>query len=211
MKTRTPISRIHGQPARAGLPPAVVVSLMVFGLLVVVALILDGKYILTRMAGPRPVSETAPGMLIDVATATNRFRDEARAFSIALPDGWRVMSAEETAPYDIRLAGPSLIFIAVQVTPVRYTSIDVLVGRLRNIEQEEQRDTHIERIAFKGYPGIRRVIHLHRETVFMLDVLAEGREYHLQCGVPVDIEASHRPVVEAMLETFEPVKTKPET
>lgn len=179
---------------------------MVFGLLVVGALILDGRYILQRMASPKPIADTAPGMLVDVMTATNRFRDEGRAFSIALPDGWRVMTAEETAPYDIRIAGPSLIFIAAQVTPVRYTSIDVLVGRLRNIEQEEQRNTHIERVEVGGYPGVRRVIHLHRETVFMLDVLGEGREYHLQCGVPADIAESHRPVVDAMLETFEPIK-----
>ena len=137
MKVRIPShSRLHREPARAGLPPAVVVCLMLFGLLVVAALILDGKYILQRMAGPKPVADTASGMLVDVATATNRFRDEARAFSIALPDGWRVMNAEETAPYDIRFAGPSLLVIAGQVTPVRYTSIDVLVGLRRNIEPD---------------------------------------------------------------------------
>ncbi|MFH0909179.1 MAG: hypothetical protein V1929_10485 [bacterium] len=206
MATTTSIMRERKVRAKAPPPRVLVISLTVFALLVVAAIVLDRRYFLQRLAGPRPAAETASGLLIDVATSTSRFRDETRAFSIALPDGWRVLTAEESAPYDVRIAGPSLMVIAVKVAEVRYTSIDVLVGRLRNIEQEKARNTHIERVEFKGYPGVRRVIHLNRETVFMLDVLAEGREYHVQYSVPSDIAESHRPVVEAMLESFEPVK-----
>lgn len=189
-----------------GVPGLVVGSLVLFGLLVIVAIFLDAAGFARRLSQPASTVHSAADLVIEMSTSTNRYVDAARAFSIALPPRWSVAPSDMAAPFDVRLAGPHLMGIAIQVTKVPYTSLDTLVGRLQAIERDRGIDTHIERIEFKGYPAARRTSRLTRETVHALDVIAGGCEYHLQFSMPSDLDANYRAVAQAMLDSFEPIQ-----
>jgi hypothetical protein len=189
-----------------GLPPLVGMALAAFGLLVVVAILLDGsrfKRQLTEKQGQLP---PAADLLVEMATSTNRYVDEDLAFSIALPPRWSFQQGDAVSPFDIRFNGPAFMYLSIQSVKVPYTSIDTLVGRLQAIERDQGVNTHIQRIEFKGYPGVRRFSRLNRETLHMLDVIASGREYHLQLSVPSELSDTYLAVIQDMLGSFAPIE-----
>jgi hypothetical protein len=56
---------------------------------------------------------------------------------------------------------------------------------------------------------VRRQSRLVRVQLVMLDVLAEGREYHLQFNLPAEMDEAYRPVAMEMLNSFEPIQAVP--
>jgi hypothetical protein len=183
--------------------PIFTVAMMLFGILIIVAFIMDGKKLMSQ---PPPIASPAgaQAMLIEVTTTTNRFADERRAFSVAMPDAWYITTGRDAYPFDMVFRGPNLMSLGIQVTDVRYETIDDLVGRMRSMEKEQGVNTHIEIVTYRGHSAVRRQARLPRIVLRSLDVLAGGKEYHLQFKVPSDIYDLYQPAVDAMLDTFAP-------
>ena len=185
--------------------PMFTVAMMLFGILIIVAFIMDGKKLMSQ---PPPIAspDAAKAMLIDVTTTTNRYVDAHYAYSISLPEGWYQTTGEEADPFDLVFRGPNLMSLGIQVTEVPYEKIDDLVGRMRSMEKEQSVNTHIEIVTYRDHPAVRRQARLTRLVIQSLDVLAGGKEYHLQFKVPSDIYDVYQPAVDAMLDTFAPAK-----
>jgi hypothetical protein len=170
----------------------------------IVAFIMDSRTLSSGRPNPMNSPEGAKALIIDVTTTTNRYSDARRAYSIAWPEGWKRVTGSEVQPFDVVFNGPNLMSLSIQVTEVPHETIDDLVGRLRNIEKAQGVHTHMEVGDFHGHPAVWRTARLTRMAMRTLDVLAGGREYHLQAYVPSDIFDTYLPAVNAMLESFMP-------
>ena len=179
--------------------------LLVLGIAVVVALAVDFYH----YAHPNPdsvaavvVTKSPAEMLLAITTAKDVYRDPKGRFSVAVPGGWQVAGTPDLG-YDLTMEGPNLLWFSVMVTDDAEDSIETLKDKIKAMEQELQRDTHIQERDFKGHRAISRFTRMSLDSLCMIDLLDAGRSFHLVGKIPADEFERGRPVLDALMETFQ--------
>jgi hypothetical protein len=174
------------------------------GLALVVALGVD----LTRQAlkiRNQPVYPSGD----DPAARTLGVRDrtylDARGrFRITLPAAWVVLTGEEIAPFDIRFAGPDEMEVSVQISATPSNRPDLLLQRIRNIEEQYGVNMNIRTNQFKGFPSVERTTRMVGKTVRALDFIANGQAHHLQAAAQREQFDASEAFLDQLLQTYQP-------
>ncbi|MBU1910613.1 MAG: hypothetical protein KJ726_11245, partial [Verrucomicrobia bacterium] len=130
-------------------------GLMLFGLLIVIALMAD----LRTMKQRKPRGYVDPGTeLQEIVLGLNnpRYEDTSGLFSIVPPAGWTVFKPPDSRPYNVIFRGPSGATLSIMTTRVKYNDLPSL---MREIEESEKRAgirTKSEALFFLGGPAVRR-------------------------------------------------------
>lgn len=164
------------------------IGLMLFALLAVIGLTAD--LISLRLRAEKAVKEDglaslAADTLIEITTATNRWRDPAGRFSIRLPATWTAVPGTGE-PYDVTLRGPLRMELNVQVRPVGPGGMEALLARLGEIETNLHLTTSIQADEFHGLPAWRRTMPLNKAKLEALDFIRDERAVHVLMSAPPD-------------------------
>ena len=194
-----------GRFDRKGGPPSwVQMSLLAGGILATVAIIADGTHF-ARVSGVVVKPQTPTDMFLSVSRATDRYVDPDRRFSIALPPGWTWQRKKNDEDYDLTLMGPERMQLAILVMYAPVKTLEELRKDCEETESEQRIVSHIEETKFKGHPAIQRFCRLKLSSFLALDVLAHGTAYHLMGTIPTERFESHRTVLSALIDSFEPI------
>lgn len=176
-------------------------GLIAFALTFVLAVILDLRWMAARKRAAAP---DLNDLVIDAATGRETYRDAAGRFLLRIPAGWKLIRNPQMAPWELALEGPELMSLRMQVAKVDYATLDKLRERLLEIEEEWQIDSAMENVVFKGLPAIQRTVRVSGYRLRLLDLVTQGWEFHLQAAAPVEAFESRLPVLEEVLNGFEP-------
>ena len=212
----TPKKKIR-LPPYAGLKPAIrerhrilsplaIATLVLIGFLAAAAFVTDLYIYSHRVLAPALVAKTPADLFFSVTTATNRYRDPLKRFSIAQPPGWTARFGGTNDDFDAKLEGPDRLELYIVVADAPGETIANLKKTFADTEQETSRMTHIEDAQFQGRPAIRRYCRMDINALRSLDFLVGDTSFHLMAMIPREHFESHSPVVDALMETIQPAK-----
>jgi hypothetical protein len=194
-------TRSGGTRRPAAQTPFVRLFLLLFAILVVVSIIVD----LRRISARKRAAQDINNLVIDAATASETYRDPAGRFTLHVPSGWRLVRNPQLAPWELFMDGPNAVSLRMQVAKVEYATLDKLRERLIEIEREWEIDSAMENVVFQDLPAIQRTVRVSGNRLRMLDLVAGGHEFHLQVAAPVESFESQLPVIEEVLNGFQPL------
>lgn len=186
------------------LPGRVITALTVVGFLTMAAVVADMYGFARKPRAQALAPRTPTELLLAVTTATNRYQDPQGRFSIALPRGWTAAYGGPDVEYDAKLEGPDRLFLQVIVAKAPGETLAHLRVTFSNIEQETARVTHIEDMDFAGRPAIGRYCRMDTVAFRAVDFLVGDTSFHLMGILPREHFATHRPVIDALMETIQP-------
>lgn len=195
----TPIERHKVLPAWATL------GLALIGIFVAVAFMADAFVLAKKKAAGAPPGLTPANLLLSVTQATNRYVDRDGRFTIAVPAGWQAVYGGTNVEYDALLTGPDRLRLQVIVGDAPLETLPNLKRVFGDIELETMRNTHIADMTFRGQPAISRYCRMDIDALRCVDFLHEGRAFHLMAQIPRENFESQRAVVDALMETIEPL------
>jgi len=144
------------------------------------------------------------------------YRDKSGWFTMQPPAGWKVESRPASRPYNVVFRSPNGPDIRIMAVAVDYTAFPRLLKRIDRIERELGIDMNLRLDRFKSYKAARRTATLHGEKVLAIDFLHGSVAHHIQFSAHPDVFDRYLPVVQDILETYEPLAPaeateKPET
>lgn len=178
------------------------IGFLVFGVLVVAALIAD-------MTGFR---HKKPYRSPDLATELQniilgldgpRFTDAKGLFSIVVPPGWKVSRPPESDPYNVVLVGSHSADISIMAQPVSYNTLPELFKEIEKREKQFGLATKVDTIRFRGRPAIKRSGHLLRVKILAIDFVENHIAHHMMCAVSPEYFDRFEPVLMEVLNTYE--------
>lgn len=176
---------------------------MVFGLLLVLALMLD----LQKFARHRPHAHSIAGDLqqLVLGETGGSWTHPQGWFTVRCPAGWRMRTGVDSAPYDIVLYGPAATDISIMVTPVPYDYLPPLVRDIERSEEMAGLSVPKDPFFFKGAPAVRRTARLKTQSVLAIDFVKDGLAHHIMCGLPHEhFEQYRRAVVDWLQQHYHP-------
>ena len=189
--------------SRNVLPVWAVTALSLSGFLTIAAIGIDA-YILSHPAKDSTIAKTPADLLLAVTTATNRYVDPQKKFSIAKPAGWTVRFGDDGSDFDAKLEGPDRLVLYVVAADAPGETMENLKKTFADMEQNEGRATHITETTFHGLPAISRFTRMDLNALRSLDFLSGETSFHLMGLIPREEFDSHRAVIEALMETLQP-------
>lgn len=192
---------------RAGRPaggnPWLRIGLLGFGLLVVLAIWIDIRYLPQRK---NPVFVNLADELQQIVLGMNgvRYEDPHRLFSIVPPAGWRTSAGTDAYPYDAVFYGPNGADLRIMVKPVPYNSLDALMDDIRKSQKDFGLKPSLDAIYFAGQPAVRRTCRLYYSTSLSVDFVANRVAHHLLFSAPREHFDRYRPVLFDVMSTYRP-------
>ena len=181
------------------------IGIMVFSLLAVVAVSFD--LVVLRVKASKALDRSGSTLvaeaLIDVTTATNRYRHERRGFSLVQPPGWEALRGASGQDYDVTLRGPHRLELAVMVRDADRGGLEALRASLQKTEERLRVRTSLQDTVFHEQPAFQRVLPLNKIKIESLDYLVGRRHIHIMASAPREVFDDMRPVLVALRETFE--------
>lgn len=190
-------SNLMGNPVVKGVA-------FLLGLALVAALVVD----LTRTARrfrdrPAIPSDQDPAALA-LGIRDRSYQDPQGRFRITVPEAWAVLRGEDIAPFDVRFAGPRGMEISLLAAPAESERFDLLLRKIRKIEDDYGVNMNIRTNVFQGYPSVERTTRMVHKTVRALDFIARGQSHHLQGSAPRETFADSEAFLTQLLGTYEP-------
>lgn len=190
-------SNMKGNPGIKGLA-------LLLGLALVVALVVDLTRQFRRLR-ERPVFPSAEDPAALALGVRDRvYRDPAGRFQVTVPEAWAVLTGEDIAPFDVQFGGPNDLTLAVQASPAASDRFDLLLKRIRKIEDNYGVNMNIRTNAFKGSPAVERTTRMVSKTVRAVDFIAQGQEHHLQAAAQRDSFEASEAFLLQLLQTYVP-------
>ena len=185
--------------------PALRLILLVLGVLLVGALLLDLRGAmrkrqeeLRRLAALEQPEALMPGL------DDTRYVDAQGRFAITLPTPWLRLSGIAADPYTAVFRGPRRIEISVVVTPLNHDRFDLLLAQIRaKMETLDLRFSRLNTVTFQGRPAVEREAILPRSRVYALDFLEGPVGHHILVSIPHEEYERLLPIVKEMLQTYE--------
>lgn len=190
-------ANLKGNPMMKGLA-------LLFGLVLVVALVVDLTLAGRKFRG-RPVFPAAedPGAL-SLGVRDRTYQDPQGRFQVTVPEVWAVLQGADIAPFDVRFGGPDDMELSVQATPAESDRFDLLLKKIRKIEENYGVNMNIRTNVFKGYPAVERTTRMVHKTVRAVDFIAQGRAHHLQAAAQRDSFETREAFLAELLQTYVP-------
>lgn len=184
------------------------VGLLVFGLLVVLALWIDLRYLPQRK---NPVFVNIADELQQIVLGLNgpRYEDPRGLFSIVPPAGWKTSAGEAAHPYDAVFYGPNGADLRIMVSPVKYNSLDALMTDIRKSQKEFGLTPSLDAIYFAGKPAVQRTCRLYYTTSLTVDFVENHVAHHILFSVPREQFDKYRPVLLEVINTYRTGGRKP--
>ena len=178
------------------------VGLLVFGLLVVVALIMDlTGFMHKKVYRPPDIATELQNMVLGLDGP--RFTDANGLFSIVIPPGWKVSKPPESDPYNVVFVGSHSADISIMAKPVSYNTLPELFREIQKLEKQFGLATKVDTIRFRGRPAIKRSGRLMRVKVFAIDFVEDHVAHHILCAVSPEYFDRFEPVLMEVLNTYE--------
>ncbi len=182
--------------------PIFMISFLVFGLLIVVAFIIDFAGMADRRQNAAP-DTTGELQRIVLGMGGKRYVDKKGFFSIERPTGWKVQTYPESKPYNVRFLGPNGADISITASKVEYNSFNTLVRHVKQIEKEYGINMNIETTEFLDRPVIKRATTLHHSKVISFDFLKDNVAHHIQLSTPHSMAEKYEPVLLDVINTYQ--------
>lgn len=183
--------------------PAFRLALLLLGLLLVAALLLDVRRALRRGAAERArlaALERPEAMMLGIAD--RRYEDPLGRFALTTPAPWLVSGPAPDGEHAAIFFGPKNLELRVVVNELPHDRFDLLLATIRGQREKLDIEMNIRRIEFQGRPAVERRVRLHRVRLFMIDFL-EGRvAHHLQVSAPHEVFETVLPIALEVLETY---------
>ena len=193
---------IPRQPHR-GAPDWVQMALLVFGVLAIVAFIVD----LSQVKLPSPIAAPSPNeelQAVLLGLGGPRYVDSNGVFSVVAPAGWRILKPPETDFYNVVFKSPNGADISIMATPVQYDDLPALFKDISANERESGIRTEFSTIRLKDRPAIRRTCKLFNSRVLAIDFVANRVSHHILCTAPIAFYDKYEPVFMEIINTYEP-------
>ncbi|TAN36316.1 MAG: hypothetical protein EPN23_08715 [Verrucomicrobia bacterium] len=138
-----------------------------------------------------------------------RYTATSGLFSIVRPTGWKVLTGEDIAPYDVTLASPNGVNISLSATPVNYDDLPTLFTAMSKREKEFGVQADIQTLYFHGSPAARREVRMMRSQAVVIDFVTNRVAHQIFCIIPLESLEQYRPVLMKLVDTYQPrVTTK---
>ena len=178
------------------------IGLLVFGLLVVAALIVDMTGFVHKKVH-RPPDVTTELQNIVLGLDGPRFADSNGLFSIVIPAGWKVSKPPESDPYNVVFVGTHSADISIMAKPVSYNTLPELFTEIEKHEKQFGLSTKVDTIRFRGRPAVKRSGRLMRVKIFAIDFVEDHVAHHIMCAVSPEYFDRYEPVLMDVLNTYE--------
>ena len=178
------------------------IGLLVFGLLVVAALIVDMTGFVHKKVH-RPPDVTTELQNIVLGLDGPRFADSNGLFSIVIPAGWKVSKPPESDPYNVVFVGTHSADISIMAKPVNYNTLPELFTEIEKHEKQFGLSTRVDTIRFRGRPAVKRSGRLMRVKIFAIDFVEDHVAHHIMCAVSPEYFDRYEPVLMDVLNTYE--------
>jgi hypothetical protein len=182
------------------------IGLLAFGLLVVLAIWIDIRY-LPRRENPVFVRLGDELQQITLGLTGARYEDPHGLFSIVPPAGWRVSAGADAQPYDAVFYGPNGADLRIMVKPVKYNSLDALMTDIRKSQKDFGLTPSLDAVYFAGQPAVQRTCRLYYSTSLSVDFVENRIAHHLLLSAPREHFEEYRPVLLEIMNTYRPGRT----
>jgi hypothetical protein len=202
----------HGIALLAGRHRWVQPVLLIFGVLFVVAFLVDA-FRWSRNSGPGGLSQRflTPGEEIQALerdlAAGQRVKATSGLFSFVVPGGWRMAMGEEVAPYDLMLTSPNIVRIRFSAAAVPFDDLPALFKDMSARERQYNVRTDIQTFYLHGIPAARREVPLMKTKALIIDLVKDRIAHQIFCEVPAELFDLYRPTLLKLIETYQPLST----
>lgn len=186
-------------PAR-GLPPAVKLGLLVFGLAVVAAALADLQALFRHREETVPEDPRGwtPGY------GGTRYADPEGRFALTHPAAWKLRHGEDARPFTVMVQGPSGLELDILVHPFPHDDFDRMRKELESQENELSVPMNMTEVTFQGHRALERTVRLTGRQVLVIDFLVGREAHHLQFEAPREDFDRLLPLMREVLSAYEP-------
>jgi hypothetical protein len=183
---------------------------LAFGLLVIVAIVIDQKWLIKRRKAlaPNPTEELQ-AIVLDHASEPE-YTDVEGLFAITPPPRWKTFAPPNAEDFDVIFRGQNDADIRVLATPVEYNDFQILLSEIQKLEKKYGINMNIEPGRFNGMRCIRRTVDLHRSKLLMIDFVTNHVAHHLEISIPYRYYDKFRPVLMDVVESYRPLAPAPD-
>jgi len=199
--TTLPRRMARAEPAKRHVLLKLVV--LVFGLLVIVAVVADQRKMRTRLPVSIP-SLAAELQDILLGLGGPRYADPAGLFSVVVPAGWRTVTPPDSGSYNVVFYGPNGADMSIMATRVDYDDLPSLFKDIEKSEKQTSIRTDFEAYRFQGRSAVRRTCKLHHARVLAIDFVENRVAHHILFTAPPDLFEKYEPVLLEVLNTYQP-------
>ena len=192
----------------AARPPYLTIGLLIFGLLVVIALVADTVHI-SKLRPQR--DDGIKQRLQDIVLGLNHppFVDKWKLFSIVAPATWKTVPYPDCHPYNVSFFEIGGADLNIMATRVKYNDFATLLNIIKDTERQMNVDTHIETTNFLGHAAVRRTCRMRNSTVVSFDFVENYVAHHILCGMPPKHFEEYLPVMMDVMNTYKPLTPPP--
>lgn len=202
MKTSRTVTAVRQSRRRILTSPLLNLTLLVFGFLVCVALVVDLTYHPSRPEANFPDVVTELQTMV-LGLDGPRYVDRSGLFSIVKPAGWRYDTFPDCKPYNVEFFSPNGARIGIMAVPIKYNDLPSLFADIESRESEYDIRTDLEAFRFQGRPAVKRHCTLSRIRVVAVDFVDSYVAHHILCSVPVEVFDKYEPVLMDLINTYQ--------